>query len=80
MVFNNFYNRLRNLSTSTKPKASRNNIEFGTAQIMDILLLNWFLVDPMFIVPNFEEEDEGVVRIELETQIVRGNRLLEAHF
>jgi hypothetical protein len=34
----------------------------------------------MFIVPNFEEEDEGVVRIELETQIVRGNRLLEAHF
>jgi hypothetical protein len=47
---------------------SKDNIEFNDPQVVDILLQNWFHVDPMFIVPNFEEEDEGAPKTALKTQ------------
>lgn len=45
---------------------SRNNIEFGIAQVVDILFRNWFLVDLTSIALDFKE-DEGVAKIPLET-------------
>ncbi len=54
--------------TPTKPAMSKDNIEFNDPQVVDILLQNWFHVDPMFIVPNFEEEDEGAPKTALKTQ------------
>jgi hypothetical protein len=38
LVFNNLYNRLQDFSTPTKLRASRDNTEFGAAQVVDILL------------------------------------------
>jgi hypothetical protein len=45
----------------TKLGASRNNTEFGATQVVDVLFQNQFPIDLIFIVPNLEEEDEGVV-------------------
>jgi len=49
IVFNNLYNKLQNLFTSTKFDISKDNIEFGIAQMVDILLYNWFMIDLTFI-------------------------------
>jgi hypothetical protein len=38
MVFNNLYSKLQDLFTSTKLETSKDNIEFGVAQVVDILL------------------------------------------
>jgi hypothetical protein len=38
IVFNILYNKLRDLSTSTTINTTRDNIEFGVAQVVDILL------------------------------------------
>ncbi len=75
MVFNNLYNKLRDLSTSTKLEASRDNIKFGATQVVDILLQNWVLVDPTFIISNLEEEDENVAKTEQETQAPRNSKI-----
>jgi hypothetical protein len=80
MVFNNLYSRLWNLFALTKLEANRNNTKFGVAQVVDILLRNWFLIDLTFILPDFDEEDESAVRIILKPQVVRGNRILKVHF
>ncbi len=79
MVFNNLYNMLQDLFTPTKPKVSRDNIEFGVAQVVDILLRNWFPVDPTSIVFDFEE-NEGVAMTPLETHVVGGNKVSKTHF
>jgi hypothetical protein len=46
---------------------NEDNIKFNVAQVVNILLWNWFLIESTFIIPNFEEEDEGVARAPLET-------------
>jgi hypothetical protein len=79
-MFNNLYVQLQDLFTSTKPKASRDNTKLGVAQIVDIMFWIWFLVDLTFIVPNFEKEDESVVKIPLETQAIGGTKILRARF
>jgi len=79
-VFNNLYNRLWDLSTSTKLEANRDIMEFGVAQIVDILLCNWFQVDPTFIVSDSKEEDEGVARLALKVQVVKSSRILRVCF
>jgi hypothetical protein len=43
IVFNNLCSRLRDLSAPTKLSANRDNTKFGAAQVVDILLWNWFL-------------------------------------
>jgi hypothetical protein len=78
-MFNNLYSMLRDFFTPTKPKVSKDNIEFGVAQVIDILPQNWFLVGSTSIVPDFEE-DEGVARTSLKTQVARGNKVSKAHF
>jgi hypothetical protein len=60
MVFNDLYNKLRNLS------ANRDNIEFNATQVVDILFQNGFLVDLTFIVLDLEEDYEGITKPTLE--------------
>jgi hypothetical protein len=55
-------------------------MEFGVAQIVDILLCNWFQVDPTFIVSDSKEEDEGVARLALKVQVVKSSRILRVCF
>ncbi len=40
IVFNNLYSKLQDLSAPTKPNASRDNIKFEVAQVVDILFWN----------------------------------------
>jgi hypothetical protein len=80
VMFNNLYIQLQDLFTSTKPKASRENIKLGVAQIVDIMFWIWFLVDMTFIVPNFEKEDESVAKVPLKTQAIGGTKILGVHF
>ncbi len=67
MVLNNLYSRFLDLSTSTKPRANINNTKSNVFQIVDILLQNWFLINPTFIVQDSKEEDEGATRSPPET-------------
>jgi hypothetical protein len=80
VMFNNLYIQLQDLFTLTKPKVSRDNTKLGVAQIVDILLWIWFLVDLTFIIPNFEKEDESVARVPLETQSIGGTKILGVRF
>jgi hypothetical protein len=52
------YNKLKDLSTPIKLKASRDNTEFGVAQVLDILFQNWFLVDLRLVLPNSKDKEE----------------------
>lgn len=67
IVFNNLYNRLRDLSTPIKPGASRDNTKFGATQVVDILFWNWFLINPTLILLESNEEDVNVARPAPET-------------
>jgi hypothetical protein len=80
VVFNNLYSRLRDLFASTKPGASRNNTEFKTTQVVDILLWNWFPVDPTFILPKVDEEEEGAIRPLLGALAKGTNIVSRSHF
>jgi hypothetical protein len=62
IVFNNLYNRLWDLSALTKIIANKDNIKFSAAQVVDILLQNWFPVDLTSIISNLKEEDEGAAK------------------
>jgi hypothetical protein len=59
IVFNNLHIQLLDFFAPTKPRANRDNTEFGVAQMVDILFQNWFPIDLIFIVPNSKEEDES---------------------
>jgi hypothetical protein len=50
-----------------KTWGNKDNIEFSVVQVLNILLWNWFLIESIFIIPKFEEEDEGVARAPLKT-------------
>ncbi len=75
IVFNNLYNELWDLFALTKPRASKINTEFSDAQIMDILLQNWFLVGLTFIVLDLEEDDEGATTFPLEIRTLGGTKV-----
>jgi hypothetical protein len=60
VVFNNFYSRLHDLFAPIRLGKTRDNIEFKFAQVVNILLQNWFLVDTIFILLELDEEEEGV--------------------
>ncbi len=62
VVFNNLYSRLRDLYTPTKPNTSRDNTEFETPRVVDILFRNWFPVYPTFILLKLDEGEEGAAR------------------
>ncbi len=79
-VFDNLYNRLRDLFTLTKLSTNRDNIEFRVAQVVDILLQNWFMVDSKLIIIKSDEEEEGTTKPQPEVQAGRTNRVLKAHF
>jgi hypothetical protein len=64
------------LFTLTKLGANRDITEFGVAQIIDILFWNWFQVDPIFIVPNSEEENESATKRAPKVQVVGSNKIL----
>lgn len=75
IVFNNLYNKLWDLFALTKPWASKINTEFSDAQIMDILLQNWFLVYLTFIILDLEEEDESATTYPLEIWTLGSTRI-----
>jgi hypothetical protein len=64
------------LSTLTKLGANKDNKKFGVAQIVDILLWNWFQVYPTFIIPNSEEEDESGIKQTPKVQVVGSRKIL----
>jgi hypothetical protein len=51
VVFNNLYSRLQDLVALTKLGTSTNNTKFRIAQMVDILLQIWFLIDLSLIIP-----------------------------
>jgi hypothetical protein len=51
VIFNNLYNRLWDLVAPTKLDTSKDNTKFRVAQMIDILLRNWFIVDLTLITP-----------------------------
>jgi hypothetical protein len=51
----------------TKLGANKDNTQFNIVQVFNIMFWNWFLIELTFIVPDFEEEDEGVAKVALET-------------
>jgi hypothetical protein len=57
VIFNNLHNTLWNLGGPHKSNTTR-NVEFRGAQILDIMLRKWFLVDLSFRALDLEEEDE----------------------
>jgi hypothetical protein len=57
IMFNKFQSKLWALGSPHKSNISR-DVEFGGAQILDILFWKWFLVDLSFQVLDSEEEDE----------------------
>ncbi len=80
VVFNNLYNRLQDLFASTKPSASKDNIEFKTTQMVGILLWIWFLVDSTFVLPKVYEDEVGVARPLLGASIEGTNIVLTSCF
>jgi hypothetical protein len=63
IVFNNLYIQLLDFFVPTKPEVNRDNTEPNATQVVDVLFQNRFPIDLIFIVPNSEEEDEGVVSL-----------------
>jgi hypothetical protein len=80
MVFNNLYNKFLDLFTLTKLRVNRDNTKFNVFQVVDILLQNWFLVDPTFIIQDSKEEDEGATKSPLETWTTWTTRVSRVHF
>jgi hypothetical protein len=60
IVFNNLYYRLKDLFALVKVGVSQDNIKFGAAQVVDIFLQYWFLLDLTFILLKYGGEDESV--------------------
>ncbi len=60
IVFNNLYYRLKDLFALVRVGVNQDNIEFGAAQVVEILLQYWFLVDLTFILLKYGGEDESV--------------------
>jgi hypothetical protein len=59
VVFNNLHYRLWDLFATIKPKKRpRREMEFGGAQVINIILQHWFPVDPTFQLSKFENKDE----------------------
>jgi hypothetical protein len=66
-VFNNMYSQLHDLFSLTKLGAHKDNMKFNVAQVVNILLWNWFSIESTLIIPDFEEGDEGVTKVPPET-------------
>ncbi len=65
---------------STKPNASKDNIEFEATQMVNILLQNNFPIDSTFILLELDEEEGSVARPLPITLVVRISKILGTHF
>jgi hypothetical protein len=63
---------LRDFFAPTKTEVSKDTTKFNTTQVVELLLRNWFPIDPTFIILDLEEEDEGVIRSTPKAQGTRG--------
>lgn len=58
-----------------KAKVNKYNTEFAIAYVVDIFFWNQFLTNPTFIIPDFEEEDEGDTWSPLDIRIIGNTKI-----